>query len=311
MRPDHRVGMNLRSKGGLTILLLLLLVIWLLGGCSSPKTFDSWRKSATAVHVVRPGDTLYSIARANNIDYRQLARWNNIRDPNRIYVGQRIRLTPPPAGGSVVSTASASSHPASKSVSPSRQSVSPSRQSVSPSRQSVSPSRQSVSPSRQSVSPSRTSIKALASSRALARRSVKPAPSPSTASETDSVASVAWQWPATGKVLRTFNAADPSRRGIDIAGNLGDPVMAAGSGEVVYAGSGLPGYGNLLIIKHNQRYISAYAFNQSLLVEEGAKVTAGQRIATIGRDGNKPPALHFQIRIDGQPVDPLRFLPPR
>ena len=283
MRPDHRVGMNLRSKGGLTILLLLLLVIWLLGGCSSPKTFDSWRKSAKAVHVVRPGDTLYSIARANNIDYRQLARWNNIRDPNRIYVGQRIRLTPPPAGGSVVSTASASSHPASKSV----------------------------SPSRQSVSPSRTSVKALASSRALPRRSVKPAPSPSTASETDSVAPVAWQWPATGKVLRTFNAADPSRRGIDIAGNLGDPVMAAGSGEVVYAGSGLPGYGNLLIIKHNQRYISAYAFNQSLLVEEGAKVTAGQRIATIGRDGNKPPALHFQIRIDGQPVDPLRFLPPR
>ncbi|HHO70162.1 MAG TPA: LysM domain-containing protein, partial [Halothiobacillus sp.] len=141
MRPDHRVGMNLRSKGGLTILLLLLLVIWLLGGCSSPKTFDSWRKSAKAVHVVRPGDTLYSIARANNIDYRQLARWNNIRAPNRIYVGQRIRLTPPPAGGSVVSTASASSHPASKSVSPSRQSVSPSRQSVSPSRQSVSPSR--------------------------------------------------------------------------------------------------------------------------------------------------------------------------
>jgi len=271
MRPDHRVGMNLCSKGGLTIMLLLL-VIWLLGGCSSPKTFDSWSKSATAVHVVRPGDTLYSIARANNIDYRQLARWNNIRDPNLIYVGQRIRLTPPPAGSSVAPVASVTSRPASRSASPSRPSATKS---------------------------------------ASSRPPVTPATSPSASGTTGSVAPVAWQWPATGKVLRTFNAADPSRRGIDIAGNLGDPVMAAGSGEVVYAGSGLPGYGNLLIIKHNQRYLSAYAFNQSLLVGEGAKVTAGQRIATIGRNGNKPPALHFQIRIDGEPVDPLRFLPPR
>jgi len=246
-----------------------LLLLALLAGCSSPKPFDGWSESATPVHVVRPGDTLYSIAVANNTDYRQLAQWNGIRDPGRIYVGQRIRLSPP--AGTTVSR------------------VPPAPTASSPPARSSSPASSPPSRSQPATPPAQS-------------RPATPAVSSGP---------FAWRWPADGDVLRRFNAADPSRRGIDIGGKMGDPVRAAGDGEVVYAGSGLPGYGNLLIIKHNQRHLSAYAFNQSLLVKEGDRVKAGDRIATMGRDGSRPPALHFQIRVDGQPADPLRFLPPR
>lgn len=122
---------------------------------------------------------------------------------------------------------------------------------------------------------------------------------------------VVWNWPAPGKVTQAFSESGSVNKGIDIAGNLGEPVSAAASGKVVYAGSGLLGYGQLIIIKHNDQFLSAYAHNRVLLVKEGDAVKAGQKIAEIGASGADKVKLHFEIRRDGKPVDPEEFLPRR
>lgn len=118
-----------------------------------------------------------------------------------------------------------------------------------------------------------------------------------------------WQWPANGKLIRRYRASGSVHKGIDLQGKLGEPVYAANSGIVVYAGSGLKGYGNLLIVKHNEYYLSAYGHNSKLLVKEGQKVRSGQQIAQIGDTGTNEVKLHFEIRRDGKPVDPLTLLP--
>lgn len=118
-----------------------------------------------------------------------------------------------------------------------------------------------------------------------------------------------WRWPTKGKVISTYSKSATGRKGIDIAGKSGQQVIAAASGKVVYSGNGLPRYGNLLIIKHNEVYLSAYAHNKTLLVKEGQQVKTGQKIALLGRTGTQKNKLHFEIRRNGKPVDPLRFLP--
>ncbi|WP_460803220.1 peptidoglycan DD-metalloendopeptidase family protein [Microbulbifer agarilyticus] len=118
-----------------------------------------------------------------------------------------------------------------------------------------------------------------------------------------------WRWPVRGRVLSRFQANDPLRKGVDIAGKKGESVQAAADGTVIYAGSALRGYGKLLIIKHNEEFLSAYAHNDKLLVGEGTKVRAGQRIAALGSSGTDRDMLHFEIRKNGQPVDPLAYLP--
>jgi lipoprotein NlpD len=118
-----------------------------------------------------------------------------------------------------------------------------------------------------------------------------------------------WQWPATKKITRPYSSASSVHKGIDIQGNFGEPVRAANSGKVVYAGSGLVGFGNLLIIKHNERYLSAYGHNSKLVVAEGAQVKAGQKIAEFGDSGTDKVKLHFEIRRDGKPINPLSLLP--
>ncbi len=122
---------------------------------------------------------------------------------------------------------------------------------------------------------------------------------------------IAWQWPTEGRLVRRFVADRPGRKGIDIAGRIGQPVRAAAAGKVVYAGSGLRGYGELIIIKHNEIYLSAYAHNRRILVKEGDRVRKGQKIAELGSSGTDSPKLHFEIRRDGKPVDPLKYLPRR
>jgi len=121
----------------------------------------------------------------------------------------------------------------------------------------------------------------------------------------------AWLWPTSGRVLSTFAPNDPSRNGIEIVGSEGQPVTAAAAGEVVYSGNGLIGYGELIIIKHSDRLLSAYAHNKTRLVSEGQVVAAGEHIADMGRDERNKPMLHFEIRVNGTPQDPLDFLPPR
>jgi lipoprotein NlpD len=120
---------------------------------------------------------------------------------------------------------------------------------------------------------------------------------------------VAWAWPLSGRVTQGFNASDRARQGIRIAAGAGSPVAAAADGTVVYSGSGLKGYGNLIIVKHNNRYLSAYGFNRRLLAREGDRVRRGQRVAEVGQAANGESLLHFEIRRDGVAVDPLRFLP--
>lgn len=120
-----------------------------------------------------------------------------------------------------------------------------------------------------------------------------------------------WRWPTSGRVVSTYSDSSPGRKGIDIAGKAGQAIIAAASGKVVYSGSGLPRYGNLLIIKHNDVYLSAYAHSDKLLVKEGEVVNAGQKIALMGRTGTQRDQLHFEIRRNGKPVDPMRFLPKR
>lgn len=122
---------------------------------------------------------------------------------------------------------------------------------------------------------------------------------------------VRWQWPYQGKIVQAFGRGQPTNKGIDIAGRNGDSVSAAGDGEVVYAGNGLLGYGNLVIINHSKRYLSAYAHNSRIFVREGDKVKVGEKIAEIGKTGATRTMLHFEIRRDGNPVDPLRYLPKR
>lgn len=120
---------------------------------------------------------------------------------------------------------------------------------------------------------------------------------------------LSWKWPTQGQVTERFSSSDDTRKGIDISGRLGQPVIASAPGRVVYSGSGLRGYGQLIIIKHNERFLSAYAHNRKLLVKEGQAVSAGQSIAEMGSSGADEVKLHFEIRRDGKPIDPLAFLP--
>lgn len=161
--------------------------------------------------------------------------------------------------------------------------------------------------------------------RLVARRPAEADPAPATpprssnragpASAAPTVASnsreLRWQWPVNGRIISRFAGATALNKGIDIAAKKGEPVRAAEAGAVVYAGDGLRGYGNLLIIKHNNNYLSAYAHNHRVLVAEGDQVTAGQQIAEVGSSGTNTDKLHFEIRRDGTPVDPLRYLPPQ
>lgn len=136
----------------------------------------------------------------------------------------------------------------------------------------------------------------------------------STPNKTKDVAvssTITWGWPHNGKILAGYSAAEGGNKGLDIAGTIGDPVLAAADGTVVYAGSGLLGYGNLVIISHNQDYLSAYAHNSRILVRENQKVKFGEPVAEIGNTGASVPMLHFEVRRDGRPVDPMRYLPKR
>lgn len=255
-------------------------------------------------YLVQSGDTLYSIAFRHGLDYRELARWNGIDAPYTIRPGQSLRLTVPAEGRVAhVSPASPTRPPA----------VAATRPAPPPPAVGVFepvPSSPQTAPAAPSSGPVRTAPAPAAA--AVAPSVATPPPTAASASGTTrSVDGVTWRWPADGALLSRFQGGDPTRQGIDIAGKSGDPVRAAADGVVVYSGNGLIGYGELIIVKHSDSYLSAYGHNRRRLVKEGDRVVAGQQIAEMGASGAPRDELHFEVRRDGKPIDPLGFLPPR
>lgn len=248
-------------------------------------------------YEVRRGDTLYGIAFRHGLDYREVARWNGIAPPYTIYPGQRLRLRGDTgrgsrAGGSVTGmpvtrTPTVASAPV----------TAPGRGTTTPANGAAT--RPANPPT--TTTPATTPV-------AAPTTPATPVPAPSVPA---SGVAGAWRWPANGQLIGRFVAGDPKRQGLDIAGNAGDPVLAAADGVVVYSGAGLVGYGELIIVKHSDEWLSAYAHNRRRLVGEGAQVKGGQQIAELGRTGTSRDMLHFEVRRNGKPVDPLQVLPPR
>lgn len=265
-----------------------LVLSTLLVGCSSNKSSDVRvvdRNNAvaqrpavtTGQYVVRPKDTLFSIAFRYGWDYKALAARNNIPAPYTIHPGQTIRFDGRTGSTPAPVAAAADSAPSSSS--------------------------KTTVIRRQPNGATTTTTTVVAPSVAN-----KPAPAPTPA---PGPAPTGWGWPSNGILIGKFSSNGSLNKGIDIAGDLGQPVLAASDGTVVYAGSGLRGYGELVIIKHSDTYVSAYGHNRRLLVREGQQVKVGQTIAEMGSTGTDRVKLHFEIRRQGKPVDPLQFLPRR
>ncbi len=204
-------------------------------------------------YTVKPGETLTKIGLDHGYSAKEIARWSNLENPNRIEIGQVLRVEPPATG--VV-------------------------------------------------------VKPIANNTITPTQPGKPAATSSAVASTATEEEIGWIWPTNGgTVLAGFD--EIKNKGLDISGTLGDPVLAAADGRVVYVGSGLRGYGNLIILKHNNTYLSAYAHNKTLLIKEDQSVRKGQRIAEMGNSDADRVKLHFEVRRQGKPVDPAKYLPTR
>ncbi len=239
-------------------------------------------------YTVRAGDTIMKIATEVGQPWRDIASWNKLDNPNVIEVGQVLRVVPPSGGVATPSPAEARA-PAAKPATPAAAQATPGTPGTPPAAAAPPAAPVAAAP-------------AAAASAASAEARLSPPPS---AGADD----VKFIWPAKGTVVATFDEA--KNKGIGIAGKPGEPVVAAADGKVVYAGAGLRGYGNLIIIKHNNTFLTAYAHNQKLLVKEDENVKKGQKIAEMGSTDADRVKLHFEIRRSGKPVDPARYLPPR
>ena len=288
----------IRQRTGLSSLKLLVIGFafgTLLSGCSSTsttsgttvvdrnKTVAQRPAVTTGQYVVQRGDTLFSIAFRYGWDYKALAARNNIQPPYTIRPGQAIRFD----GRAGAAGASSTAVTTTSNQGPS-----------SSSKTTVIRRPINGAPV---VAPAPSTAPQVASNSAPVATSVP-------ASER---AAGNWAWPANGVLIGKFASNGSLNKGVDIAGDLGQPVFAASDGSVVYAGSGLRGYGELVIIKHSDTYVSAYGHNRRLLVREGQQVKVGQTIAEMGSTGTDRVKLHFEIRRQGKPVDPLQFLPRR
>jgi lipoprotein NlpD len=238
---------------------------------------------------VKPGDTLYRIALENGQNYRDIATWNNLTNPNQIEVDQLLRVAPPGANLAAITPGVATAPVVGGGV--------------------------QTAPLGGPSAPA-TGLGAAAGGAAVppvygAGTAVTPNAPQAGASDSSAApaSNLAFAWPVRGPILGTFD--DSTNKGVNIGGATGDPVKAAADGRVVYAGNGLRGYGNLIIIKHDATYLTAYAHNRALMVKEGDAVTKGQKIAEMGNSDSDRVMLHFEVRRQGKPVDPLKYLPPQ
>ncbi|MFN5347930.1 MAG: peptidoglycan DD-metalloendopeptidase family protein [Polaromonas sp.] len=231
------------------------------GDVKQPPGFENAGKPG--YYTVKSGDTLIRIGLDAGQSFRDIARWNNLENPNLIEVGQVLRVMPPTSDNALVVT----------------------RPVVSGTANSTAGSTAAAAPARAASAPASN-------------------PQPSTTED-----DIAWIWPAQGKLIAGFD--EVKNKGLDIDGRSGDAIMASADGRVVYAGASLRGYGNLIILKHNNTYLTAYAHNQTLLVREDQTVKKGQKIAEMGNSDADRVKLHFEIRRQGKPVDPAKYLPAR
>lgn len=231
-------------------------------------------------YTIKSGDTLYAIAFNFDVDARKIAQWNGLSSPYVIYPGQELWLSAPPSNKRNRSTSPGAQTTALKSPS-----------------KTTTKTRDNAAKS--SSKPPKVASKSASSGTA------KAAP-PASKQATDPKS---WKWPTKGRVLRGYVAGNPARNGLDIAGKEGQDVNASSAGQVVYSGNGLIGYGELIIIKHSDKMLSAYAHNKIRLVQEGEQVSSGQKIALMGRNTGNEQLLHFEIRVHGKPVNPLTYLP--
>ncbi|MCR4302648.1 MAG: peptidoglycan DD-metalloendopeptidase family protein [Gallionella sp.] len=282
---------------------MLLLVSAIFAGCSSQEyrapvfdTAEAQKSEATAqskkplrekdwrprTYTVQKGDTLYSIAFNYGFDYHELADLNGIKNPRKIMIGQVIRLFP----GKTASAARAAS--AAESL-------------IKDQPKLVKyPYSEAAMAQIEKVQEQTTPV--------VTKIAKADDTEPDNTIDESEEAALEWTLPAQGKLIAQFSES-ANRKGIDIAGTLGQPVVAGASGKVVYSGSGLRGYGKLIIIKHNKTYLSAYAHNDKILVKEGQAVTRGQKIAAMGKTDTDKVKLHFEVRRLGKPVDPAKYLP--
>ncbi|MDR2195596.1 MAG: peptidoglycan DD-metalloendopeptidase family protein [Gallionellaceae bacterium] len=295
------------SAGGLCVVLVVVLAGCRSDGPPAPVSERGIARGAAVpsaasgkTYVVQPGDTLFSIAFNNGIDYRELAAINGIQDPSMIRVGQELRLSSSPAVGQVTAPARTEETrlPPAVTVTP-------------------LPPPTLTQPK---VAKLPYSDKALAQMTGAQPSGSAPAAAPpaSTVAAPAAAASAPpvaaggdelnWGLPTDGKLIAGFSES-AGRKGVEIAGKMGQPVSASAAGKVVYVGSGLRGYGKLVIIKHNNTYLSAYAHNNQILVKEGQDVSKGQKIAEMGNSDADQVKLHFEIRKQGKPVDPMGYLP--
>lgn len=263
----------------LHFLMTLCLLIVMVGGAGctgrrppvkvQPGSAQALNRPAT--HRVQRGETLYAIATRYGINFRQLAQWNKISPPYTIYPSQTLHLR---------ATA------ATQAKSPTQ-----------PVKQKKAPAQVSAQSASKKVATPSSSARKVAQS--PSRTTAKPSPAPA----------IRWIWPTEGRVVMKFDASDPTKNGIEIEGKARQDIRAAAAGEVVYSGSGLVGYGNLVIVKHNELFLTAYGYNAELLVKEGDRVKSGSVIAKMGQGLNRRPLLHFEVRREGKPVNPLLYLP--
>lgn len=275
------------------------------------------------------GDTLYSIAFRNSVDFRDLASWNGIAAPYTIWPGQTLKLSPsgapaPAASHAVVVAAPkpvAPGHPANTAGDGGFQTV-PANPAATAAAATAAAAPTKPAPATTPVpstpAPASTAVTVVpvagapaTAHTAAAVATPPPAPPQAVApGATRSSAGINWRWPADGSLGKRYQSGD-AIPGIEVLGKSGDPIRAAADGVVVYSGNGLVGYGELVIIKHNDSFLSAYGHNSKRLVKEGQRVSAGQQIAEMGSTGATRDELQFQIRRDGNPVDPLGYLPSR
>ncbi len=315
LRLSHPACSVLRPMSRLSSSLLLL---FLLTACTSrfpapvadldetPRFVDSGR-----THRVNDGETLFVVAWIYELDVGALARANNLREPYAITPGQilsvDLRGSPARPGTGTVGTATTTPVTVATGIRRTPLESTPLARQPLPTTE-LPP--QATTPPATTTPPTNTTPAPLPQT-TTAPAVIVPSTPPPSVPAADPDAPIRWDWPTRGNIIGRFSDSDADNKGIKLSGSEGDTVMAAADGEVVYTGNGLLRYGELVILKHNERFLSAYAHNKVITVKEGDRVTRGQKIAELGSTGIDRDMLHFEIRLDGKPVDPIAYLPAR